>query len=50
MAKTFYYFSRLHPHFPDFFQVWKIAGQISRLFQELLKDYTNPDFNILKLV
>ena len=32
--KTFYYFSRLYLHFPDFFQVWKIAGQISRLFQE----------------
>ena len=36
--KSFYYFARLHLHFPDFFQVWKIAGQISRLVQELLKD------------
>ena len=36
--KSFYYFSRLHLHFPGFFQVWKIAGQMSRLFQELLKD------------
>ena len=25
-------FSRLHLYFPDFFQVWKIAGQILRLF------------------
>ena len=32
--KTFYHFSRLYLNFPDFFQVWKIAGQISRLFQE----------------
>ena len=32
--QTFYHFSRLNLHFPDFFQVWKIAGQISRLFQE----------------
>ena len=27
-------FSRFYFYFPDFFQVWKIAGQISRLFQE----------------
>ena len=27
-------FSRLYLYFPDFFQVWKIAEQISRLFQE----------------
>ena len=32
--KTFYHFSKLCFCFPDFFQVWKIAGQISRLFQE----------------
>ena len=31
---TFYYFFRLYLYFPDFFQVWKIAGQISGLFQE----------------
>ena len=24
--KTFYHFSRLYLFFPDFFQVWKIAG------------------------
>ena len=29
--QTFYHFSRLCLCFPDFFQVWKIAGQISRL-------------------
>ena len=29
--KTFYHFSKLYHCFPDFFQVWKIAGQISRL-------------------
>ena len=28
------HFSRLFLHFPDFFQVWKIAGQISWLFQK----------------
>ena len=27
--------SRFYFYFPDFFQVWKIAGQISRLFQEV---------------
>jgi len=32
--KTFYHFSRLYLNFPEFCQVWKIAGQISRLFQE----------------
>ena len=34
--ETFYhsFFSRLYLFFPDFLQVWKIAGQISRLFQE----------------
>ena len=32
--KTFYHFSRFYLHFLDFFQFWKIAGQISRLFQE----------------
>ena len=26
--KTFYHFSRLDLHFPGFFLVWKIAGQI----------------------
>ena len=30
--KTFYYF-------PDFFQLWKVAGQISRLFQEFMTLY-----------
>ena len=30
----FDHFSRLYLHFPDFFQVWTIAGQISRLSQE----------------
>ena len=29
-----YHFSRLYLYFSDFFQVWKVAGQISRLFQE----------------
>ena len=33
-VKTFHHFSRLYRHFLDFFQVWKISGQISRLFQE----------------
>ena len=32
--KKFTIFSRLYLYFPDFFQVQKIAGQISRLFQE----------------
>ena len=27
-----YLFSRLYLRFPDFFQVWKIAGQISRFY------------------
>ena len=27
-----YLFSRLYLHFPDFFHVWKIAGQISRFY------------------
>ena len=30
---------RLHFYFPDFFQVWKIAGQILRLFQEFTTLY-----------
>ena len=29
-----YYFCALFLYFQDFYQVWKIAGQISRLFQE----------------
>ena len=32
-TQLFTTFSR-HLYFADFFQVWKIAGQISRLFQE----------------
>ena len=32
--KKFTIFSRLYLYFPDFFQVQKIAGQISKLFQE----------------
>ena len=28
------HFSKLNLHFPDFFQVWKTTGQISRFFQE----------------
>ena len=32
--KTYNHFSRLYLHFPDFFQVWKIAGQTSWLFQK----------------
>ena len=32
--QTFYHFSKLYLSFPDFTQVWKIAWQISRLFQE----------------
>ena len=31
--------SRLFNIFPDFFQVWKIAGQTSRLFQEFKTPY-----------
>jgi len=31
--RIFTLFSNLY--FPDFFRVWKIAGQIPRLFQEL---------------
>ena len=31
---TFYHFPRLYLYFPDFFQVWEIAGQIWSLFQE----------------
>ena len=31
---TFYHFSRLYLYFTDFFRVWKIARQISRLFKE----------------
>ena len=42
--KIFYHFSRLYFHFPDFFQVWKIAGQISRLFQEF-KTLYEPRYN-----
>ena len=30
--KTVYLFSRLYLRFPDFSQVWKIAGQISRFY------------------
>ena len=30
---TFLRFFQDYLHFPDFFQVWKISGQISRLFQ-----------------
>ena len=37
--KTFHYFSRLYLYFPDFFQVWKIAGQIWRHFQEFKTRY-----------
>ena len=33
-CQTFYHFSKLYLSFPDFVQVWKIALQISRLFQE----------------
>ena len=34
ILQTFYHFSKLYLSFPDFFQVWKIGLQISRLFQE----------------
>ena len=37
--KTFHHFSRLCLHSPDFFQVWKIAGQISMLSQEFKTKY-----------
>ena len=37
--KTFHHFSRLRLHSPDFFQVWKIAGQISMLSQEFKTMY-----------
>ena len=33
--KNFFPFFSTLPLLPDFFQVWKIAGQISRLFQKL---------------
>ena len=33
LKKTQDHFASLYLYFPDFFQVWKIAGQISRLFQ-----------------
>ena len=42
--RKFYHFSRLYFHFPDFFQVWKIAGQISKLFQEF-KTLYEPWYN-----
>ena len=32
--KTFHHFSGLYLHFPNLFQVWKTAGQISRFLQE----------------
>ena len=34
MSRLFIIFSKLYPYFPDFFQAWKVAGEISRLFQE----------------
>ena len=37
--KLFTIFSRLYLYFRDFFQVWRIAGQISRLFQEFKSLY-----------
>ena len=38
MERLFTIFQTLSP-FPDFFQVWKIAGQITRLFQEFTTLY-----------
>ena len=41
LKKLFYHFSRLSLYFPDFFQVWKIAGK----FQDFFKNSrlcTNP--------
>ena len=35
IIKTFSHFIKTYPDFPDFFRVWKIAGQILRLSQEL---------------
>ena len=33
-TQDFLPFFQTYLHFPDFFQVWKTAGEISRLFQE----------------
>ena len=44
--QTSYYFSKLYLYFQDFFQVWKIAGQISRLFQEFKTVWTLVYFQI----
>ena len=40
--KTFYLFSRLYLHSPDFFQVWKTTGEISSLFLKNSRFCTNP--------
>ena len=40
----FLQFSRLNIQFPDFFHAWKIALQISRLFQEFKTLYEPHDY------
>ena len=47
IIKTFNHFIKTYPDFPDFFRVWKIAGQILRLFQEL-KTLHEPCYLIYK--
>jgi len=34
-SRFFTIFSKLYLYFPESFQVWKIAGQISRLFSKI---------------
>ena len=45
--KTVYHFSRFCLYFPDFFQVWKIARQISSLFKEL-KNLYEPSYFVVE--
>ena len=46
---TFYHFSRLYLYFTDFFRVWKIARQISRLFKEF-KTLCEPRSELFRTV
>ena len=48
-SRLFTIFSRLYLYFPDFFQVWKIARPISRIFQEF-KTLYEPWLYNLKLL
>ena len=42
ILKTFYHFSKLYFHFPDFFQVWKIAEANFKTFSRIQDSVRAP--------